>query len=500
MDAGFAERRGIRHAILFTAAGAVEGGYAVLAEVKGLNEECGIFGIWGHKDAAHVAYYGLHSLQHRGQEGAGIVVNDGKRLTRHRGLGLVAEVFTKDTLDGLKGTAAIGHVRYSTMGKNELENVQPLLFHFENDSLALCHNGHLVNARTLRRELEELGSIFQTSSDTEVMAHLIKRTPRSGVETLKRTFNKIKGGFSYILFTQNEMIAARDPNGIRPLSLGLLGKSYVITSETCALDIIGASFVRDVRPGEMIVINDKGMKSEMFSPETSLAVCSMEYIYFARPDSDIAGVNVHKARKNMGKILALESSVQADVVTAVPDSGVSAAIGFAETAGIPYEMGLIKSRYVARTFIQPSQELREQGVRMKLSSVRGVVAGKIVVIVDDSIVRGTTMKRIVRLLREAGAAAVHVRISSPQLRYPCFYGIDIQTKGELISFAHSVDEICAIIGANSLAFLSVEGLVNAIGIQAERGCRGLCMASFNGDYPTDLHDHKEEVRDKLGRG
>jgi len=470
----------------------------VLAEAKGLNEECGVFGIWGHKDAAHVAYYGLHSLQHRGQEGAGIVVKDGKKLTRHRGLGLVAEVFTKDTLERLNGTAAIGHVRYSTMGKNELENVQPLLFHFENDSLALCHNGHLVNARTLRRELEELGSIFQTSSDTEVMAHLIKRTPRSNVETLKRTFNKINGGFSYILFTQDEMIAARDPDGIRPLSLGRLGNAFVIASETCALDIIGASFVRDVRPGEMIVINDRGMRSEMFTPETSLAICSMEYIYFARPDSDIAGVNVHKARKNMGKILATESPVQADVITAVPDSGVSAAIGFSETTGIPYEMGLIKSRYVARTFIQPSQELREQGVRMKLSPVRGVVAGKSVVVVDDSIVRGTTTKRIVRLLREAGAAAVHVRISSPQLKFPCFYGIDIQTKGELISFEHSVEEICAIIGANSLAFLSKEGLINAIGIHAEGKYRGLCMASFNGDYPTELHDYEEEIRDKWG--
>jgi len=471
----------------------------VLVESKGLNEECGIFGIWGHKDAAHVAYYGLHSLQHRGQEGAGIVVKDGNKLTRHRGLGLVAEVFTKDTLDGLKGTAAIGHVRYSTMGKNELENVQPLLFHFENDSLALCHNGHLVNAKTLRRELEGLGSIFQTSSDTEVMAHLIKRTPRSGVETLKRTFNKIKGGFSYILFTQNEMIAVRDPNGIRPLSLGRLGSAFVIASETCALDIIGASFMQDLRPGEMIVINDRGMKSEMFAPQTSLEICSMEYIYFARPDSDIAGVNVHTARKNMGKILAKESPVRADVVTAVPDSGASAAIGFAETTGIPYEMGLIKSRYVARTFIQPSQELREQGVKMKLSAVRGVVAGKSVVIVDDSIVRGTTTKRIVRLLREAGAAAVHVRISSPQLRYPCFYGIDIQTRSELISFDHSVDEICDIIGADSLAFLSEEGLVNAINVQTEDGRRGLCMASFNGNYPTDLHDYEEEVRDKWGR-
>lgn len=470
----------------------------MLAEIKGLNEECGVFGIWGHKDAAHVAYYGLQSLQHRGQEGAGIVVKDGRTLSRHRGLGLVSDVFTKDILDGLQGTAAIGHVRYSTVGKNELENVQPLLFHFENDSLALCHNGQLVNARSLRRELEGQGSIFQTSSDSEVMAHLIKRNPRANIrETLKRAFGKIKGGFSYILFTQNEMIAARDPNGLRPLSLGWLGNAFVVASETCALDIIGASFVRDVRPGEMIVINDKGMKAEMFAAETDLAICSMEYIYFARPDSNIAGVNVHTARKNMGRILAKESPVQADVVTAVPDSGVSAGIGFAEAAGIPYEMGLIKSRYVARTFIQPSQQLREQGVKMKLSAVRGVVSGKSVVVIDDSIVRGTTTKRIVQLLREAGAAAVHVRISSPQIKYPCFYGIDIQTTGELIGFDNCADEICAIIGANSLAFLSEEGLKNAVNIQAENKNRGLCMAYFNGEYPTELYDYEQEVRGKL---
>jgi len=384
------------------------------------------------------------------------------------------------------------------MGKNELENVQPLLFHFENDSLALCHNGHLVNARSLRRELEKQGSIFQTSSDSEVMAHLIKRYRGPGIaETLKAAFNKIKGGFAYILFTQNEMIAARDPNGLRPLSLGWLGNAFVVASETCALDIVGASFVRDVRPGEMIVINDGEMRAEMFCEETELAICSMEYIYFARPDSNIAGINVHTARKNMGKILARESPVQADVVTAVPDSGVSAAIGFAEATGIPYEIGLIKSRYVARTFIQPSQELREQGVKMKLSAVRGVVAGKSVVIIDDSIVRGTTTRRIVRLLREAGAAAVHVRISSPQLRYPCFYGIDIQTTGELIGFDHTVDEICAIIGANSLSFLSEDGLLDAVGIQDGGRYRGLCMAYFNGDYPTPLYDHAESMRDKL---
>ena len=467
--------------------------------MRGLNEECGVFGIWGHKDAARLAYYGLHSLQHRGQEGAGIVVKDGDSLSRHRGLGLVSEVFSRDVLESFEGTAAIGHVRYSTVGKNELENVQPLLFHFERDSLALCHNGQLVNAKTLRRELEGQGSIFQTNSDSEVMAHLIKRNPRGNtVETLKEAFGRIKGGFTYILFTQDGMVAARDPNGLRPLSLGWLGNAFVVASETCALDIIGASFVRDVRPGEMIFINDKGMRAEMFADGTDLAICSMEFIYFARPDSDIAGVNVHTARKNMGKILAREAPVKADVVTAVPDSGVSAAIGFAEASGIPYEIGLIKSRYVARTFIQPSQELRELGVKMKLSAVRGVVSGKSVVVVDDSIVRGTTTKRIVRLLREAGAAAVHVRVSSPQIRYPCFYGIDIQTAGELIGFGNSPEEIRAIIGANSLSFLSEEGLMDAVGIQADNKYRGLCMAYFNGDYPTDLYDYRNDVPVSVG--
>ena len=446
-----------------------------------------------------MAYYGLHSLQHRGQEGAGIVVKDGKALSRHRGLGLVAEIFTNEALNALEGTAAIGHVRYSTIGKNEIENVQPFLFHFENDSLALCHNGQLANAKSLRRDLEESGSIFQTSSDSEVMAHIIKRNPwPSVVETLKSAFSKIKGGFAYIIFTQNEMIAARDPNGLRPLSLGWMGDAFVVASETCALNVVGASLVRDLRPGEMIVINDKGMKAHRFAPEGRLAICSMEHVYFARPDSDISGANVHAARKNMGKILAREAPARADVVTAVPDSGISAAIGFAETAGLPYEMGLIKSRYVARTFIQPSQELREQGVKMKLSAVRAVVEGKSVVVVDDSIVRGTTMRRIVQLLRETGAAQVHVRISCPQLKHRCFYGIDIRTTGELISFEHTTEEIRELIGADSLAFLSEDGLARAIGIHradaSDAGARGgLCMACFNGDYPTELRDLEEEL-------
>ncbi|MBC1212172.1 amidophosphoribosyltransferase [Listeria booriae] len=463
-------------------------------EIKGLNEECGIFGIWNHPSAAQITYYGLHSLQHRGQEGAGIVSTDGVTLKGHRNLGLLADVFKHGELDDLVGKSAIGHVRYATAGGKSLSNVQPFLFHFQNSSLALAHNGNLINAKTLRNELEEEGAIFQTSSDTEVLAHLLKRS-RTGslLEDLKVALNQVKGGFAYMLLTENELIAALDPNGFRPLSIGKIGDAYVIASETCAFDTVGAEFVRDVEPGELIIINDEGLHIEKFTEDVKHSICSMEYVYFARPDSNIAGINVHSARKRMGKRLAQEAFVEADVVTGVPDSSISAAIGYAEETGIPYELGLIKNRYVARTFIQPSQELREQGVKMKLSAVRGVVEGKRVVMIDDSIVRGTTSRRIVQLLREAGAAEVHVRIASPPLAFPCFYGIDIQTRNELIAANYSVDEICHIIGADSLTYLSEDGLVEAVGRPyPNEPYGGLCMAYFNGDYPTELFDYEQE--------
>ncbi|WP_163653737.1 amidophosphoribosyltransferase [Listeria sp. PSOL-1] len=466
----------------------------MFTEIKSLNEECGVFGIWNHAQAAEVTYYGLHSLQHRGQEGAGIVSTDGTRLQGHRDLGLLADVFKQGELSALTGHGAIGHVRYGTAGEKSIDNVQPFLFHFQNSSFALAHNGHLINAKALRNRLEDDGAIFQTSSDTEVLAHLIKRSKTGDfLQDLKAALNQVKGGFAYLLLTENALIAALDPNGFRPLAIGKIGDRYVIASETCAFDTVGAEFVRDVEPGEIIVIDEKGLHIDHFTKEITHSICSMEYIYFARPDSNIAGINVHAARKRCGKRLAKEAFIYADVVTGVPDSSISAAIGYAEEAGLPYELGLIKNRYVARTFIQPSQALREQGVRMKLSAVRGVVEGKRVVMIDDSIVRGTTSRRIVELLRLAGAKEVHVRIASPPLAYPCFYGIDIQTRNELIAANHKKEEICELIGADSLEFLSETGLIEAIGKPyPDEPYGGLCMAYFNGDYPTALYDYQRD--------
>lgn len=458
----------------------------MLAEIKGLNEECGVFGVWGHPDAAQLTYYGLHSLQHRGQEGTGIVVSDGKKLTGVKGEGLVSEIFTADKIAQLKGSAAIGHVRYATAGGGGYENVQPLLFHSQTGSLALAHNGNLVNANYLKHQLEAQGSIFQTSSDTEVLAHLIRRSGFQQLnDAVKNALSMLKGAYAYLIMTETELMVALDPLGLRPLSLGVLGDAYVVASETCAFDVIGAEYIRDIMPGELLIINEKGLTSERFSLSTTKAICTMEYVYFSRPDSNIQGINVHKARKNMGKRMAFEAPIDADVVTGVPDSSISAAIGYAEASGIPYEMGLIKNKYVGRTFIQPSQTLREQGVKMKLSAVRGVVEGKRVVMVDDSIVRGTTSRRIVSLLKEAGATEVHVVISSPPIKNPCFYGIDTSTKEELIASDKSVEEIRQIIGADSLTFLSTEGMLKAI--TETEGTEGFCLGCFTGNYPTEIY-------------
>ncbi|MBO1305518.1 amidophosphoribosyltransferase [Enterococcus sp. 669A] len=469
-------------------------------EVRSLNEECGVFGIWGHPDASRVTYFGLHSLQHRGQEGAGIVANDQGKLTGYRGLGLLSEVFKDDAqLSSLTGQAAIGHVRYATAGNGSVDNIQPFLFKFYDGDVALAHNGNLTNAKSLRTELEKDGAILHSNSDTEILMHLIRRSNKETfLDQLKESLNAVKGGFAYLMMTEDSMVAALDANGFRPLSIGrMVNGAYVVASETCALEVVGAEFIQDVNPGEIIIINDEGLTVDRFTEDTQHAICSMEYIYFARPDSNIAGVNVHSARKKMGKTLAMEAPIDADMVVGVPNSSLSAASGYAEASGIPYEMGLVKNQYVARTFIQPTQELREQGVRMKLSAVSGVVEGKKVIMVDDSIVRGTTSRRIVNLLKEAGAKEVHVRIASPPLRYPCFYGIDIQTRKELIAANHTVDEIRDCIEADSLAFLSEEGLIQSIGLNFDAPYSGLCMAYFNGDFPTPLYDYEDQYQASL---
>lgn len=469
-------------------------------EVKSLNEECGVFGIWGHPDAAKLTYFGLHSLQHRGQEGAGILSNDAGQLKRHRDMGLLSEVFRDPAnLDKLTGTVAIGHVRYATAGEASVDNIQPFMFKFHDGQLGLAHNGNLTNAESLRHELEKNGAILNSTSDSEILAHLIRRSHNpSFMGKVKEALSTVKGGFAYLLMIEDKLIAALDPNGFRPLSLGKMSNgAIVVSSETCAFEGVGAEWIRDVNPGEVVIIDDNGITYDTYTTDTQLAVCSMEYIYFARPDSNIQGVNVHTARKRMGAQLAREFKHEADIVVGVPNSSLSAAMGFAEESGLPNEMGLIKNQYTQRTFIQPTQELREQGVRMKLSAVSGVVKGKRVVMIDDSIVRGTTSRRIVNLLKEAGATEIHVAIGSPALAYPCFYGIDIQTRKELIAANHTVEETREIIGADSLTYLSIDGLIDSIGIDTDAPNGGLCVAYFDGKYPTPLYDYEERYLESL---
>ena len=469
-------------------------------EVKSLNEECGVFGIWGHPDAAKLTYFGLHSLQHRGQEGAGILANDQGTLRRHRDTGLLSEVFRNPlNLEKLTGSSAIGHVRYATAGEASVDNIQPFLFRFHDTQFGLAHNGNLTNAQSLKSELEKNGAIFSSTSDSEILAHLIRRSHNpSFMGKIKEALNTVKGGFAYLMLFEDKLIAALDPNGFRPLSIGKMANgALVVSSETCAFEVIGAEWIRDVHPGELVIFDENGITYDRYTDDTQLAICSMEYIYFARPDSNIQGVNVHTARKRMGAQLAREFRNQADIVVGVPNSSLSAAMGFAEESGLPNEMGLIKNQYVQRTFIQPTQELREQGVRMKLSAVSGVVKGKRVVMIDDSIVRGTTSRRIVKLLKEAGATEVHVAIASPALAYPCFYGIDIQSREELIAANHTVEETCEIIGADSLTYLSIDGLIDSIGIDTDAPNGGLCVAYFDGKYPTPLYDYEERYLESL---
>lgn len=452
-----------------------------------------MFGIWGHHKAAEITYYGLHAMQHRGQDGAGMVISNGQRLKLHKDVGLVNDVFKRINFEDFPGHAAIGHVRNATQDDGIFENVQPLVFRSLTGSTAIAHNGRIMNAEKIRRQLEEEGSIFQTTSDTEVLAHLMKK--KNGKSTTEEAIinglKQLVGAYAFIILTEDKMYVALDPRGIRPLSLGRLGDAYVVASETCAFNIIGATFEREIMPGELLTISDDGIETTRFLLREPRKLCAMEYVYFSRPDSDLNLVNVHTARKRMGIELAKEHPVfNADVVTGVPDSSISAAIGYAEGCGLPYEMGVLKNRYIGRTFIQPSQELREQGVKMKLSPVRGVVEGKSVVMIDDSIVRGTTCRRIVRLLKEAGAKEVHVRISSPRIENPCLYGIDMLTKKELIAANHTNEEIKEIIEADSVEFLSIEGMEKAI-VRDKTINQGICAACMTGNYPVIENDQRK---------
>jgi amidophosphoribosyltransferase len=444
-------------------------------------EKCGLFGVYRHPEAANLAYLGLYALQHRGQESSGIVSSDGQTLHAEVGMGLVADVFNERRLARLPGDMAIGHNRYSTTGSSLLRNAQPMVIGYAGGSLALAHNGNLLNAAEIRRELEQQGAIFRSTTDTEVIVHLIARSPETRLaDQVVDALRHVRGAYSLLLMTEKEMIGVRDPFGFRPLVLGRLGLStYILASESCALDLIDAEYVREVAPGEMIVINEAGVEFFHPFPQTRQAFCIFEFIYFARPDSIVFDKDVYPIRKALGRQLAREASVEADVVIPVPDSGVPAALGYAEEAGFPFEMGLIRNHYVGRTFIEPQQAIRHFGAKVKLNPVKHFLRGKRVVVVDDSIVRGTTGQKIVTLLKNAGAKEVHVRISSPPSISPCFYGIDTPSKRELIAANQSIGEIRDFLGADSLAYLSLKGLLQTVAPDSHR----FCTACFTGDYP-----------------
>ncbi|MCT4662088.1 MAG: amidophosphoribosyltransferase [Tissierellales bacterium] len=448
-----------------------------------LHEECGVIGVYdSDENAAEYAYYGLYALQHRGQESAGIAVNQGGIINYHKDMGLVPEVFDDEILAGLKGPMTIGHVRYSTTGDSLIANAQPLVVNYRQGHIGLAHNGNLVNSDTLREILEDDGVVFQSSIDTEVIVNMLARYAKNGmVPALKQVMELLKGAYALVITTGNQLIGARDPFGLRPLCLGQTETGYVLSSESCALDTIGAEFVRDVEPGEIVVITEDGVESFKSDKWCKKHLCLFELIYFARPDSRMDGTSVYESRVNAGKILAKEAKVDADVVIAVPDSGIPAAIGYAEASGIPYSVGLIKNRYIGRTFIQPNQALREQGVKIKLNALKETVAGKRVIMIDDSIVRGTTSKRIVELLRRAGAKEVHFMVSSPPVAYSCHFGIDTPYREYLIAANQTIDEIRDSIGADSLHYISLDGLIKATGKK-----KGFCTACFDGDYPMEV--------------
>jgi amidophosphoribosyltransferase len=451
-----------------------------------VHEECGVFGIYGHPDAAKLTYLGLYALQHRGQESAGIVSTDGAQLYSEKAMGHVADIFTEERIKRLPGYAAIGHNRYSTTGGSIAINIQPILVNFALGRLAIAHNGNLVNAGILKDELEAYGSIFTSTMDSEVIVHLIAQSRMATLhERIVDALSLVQGSYSLLLLTQDELIAVRDPYGFRPLSLGELNGAYVVASETCAFDLIEATYIRDVAPGEMIIINSKGIHSSFPFKPVEPSHCIFEFIYFARPDSMVFGQNVYSIRKEFGRQLARDAQVPADVVIPVPDSGVPAALGYAEESGIPFDIGLIRNHYVGRTFIEPRQSIRHFGVKIKLNPVRDALKGKRVVVVDDSIVRGTTSKKIIKMIRGAGAIEVHMRISSPPVAYPCFYGIDIPTRQELIASSHSVEEIRKYITADSLGYISLGGLQKVVPYRMN-----YCAACFDGEYPVPFPDEK----------
>lgn len=447
-----------------------------------LGEECGIFSIVTHPEAAKIAYLGLYALQHRGQESAGIVTSDRNKLYLERGMGYVADLFNQDRLERLPGDSALGHVRYSTSGESASWNAQPILIDCWRGQIALAHNGNLTNAAQLRRELERDGAIFHSTSDSEVVLHLISRSRRRTLqEAFVEALRMIQGAYSMVLMTPEYILAARDPHGFRPLVLGRIKGSYVVTSETCALDLINAEYIREIEPGEVTLIEGNSLESQFPLPKEKPSFCIFEHIYFSRPDSLVFGRTVNTSRHEMGRNLAREHPVAADVVVPVPDSGVSAAIGYAQESGLPLEFGLIRNHYVGRTFIEPKQAIRNFGVKIKLNPVREILQGRRVVLVDDSIVRGTTSKKIVQIIRAAGVREVHVRITAPPLIAPCYYGIDIPTRRELIASSKTVDEICEFLGADSLGYMSIENLMKSLGNKNQ-----YCSACFSDKYPTDV--------------
>jgi len=444
-------------------------------------DECGVFGIFGHPEAANMTYLGLYALQHRGQESAGIAASDGEQVRLAREMGYVADVFDGATLAQLRGRLAVGHVRYSTAGESKLANAQPILIDCAHGQIAIGHNGNLVNARELREELVQQGSIFQSSSDTEVIAHLYARSKAGSVEdAIVESVSQVQGAFSLVILTRDRLVAVRDPHGFRPLALGRLDDAYVVASETCAMDLIGATYIRDVEPGEVLVVSAEGLKSLKPFPPAPLAHCIFEHVYFARPDSYVFGRSVNEVRTELGRVLAREQPAGADVVVPVPDSGVCAAMGYAEASGVPLRMGLIRNHYVGRTFIQPQQSIRHFGVKVKLNPVRSILDGKRVVLVDDSIVRGTTSRKIVRMVRAAGASEVHVRISCPPTISPCFYGVDTPRRAELIAATHTLDEVRDFIEADSVQYLSLGGLLSAV----DSARASYCTSCYTGVYPV----------------